>query len=103
MKRRLLLSGFLCFFLPLALLARPTEGPIRVLFLGHEAKHHPSGVYAPLLMQALGREAIWFDYVTSPAAAFDDAAFLDQFDAVLLYANHAEISPTQWTHLKDFV
>jgi putative membrane-bound dehydrogenase-like protein len=103
MKRHLLLFGFLSFVLPLALSARPTEGPIRVLFLGHEAEHHPSGVYAPLLMQALGREAIWFDYVTTPAAAFDDADYLNRFDAVLLYANHAEISPTQWTNLKNFV
>lgn len=84
-------------------LARPDAGPIRVLFLGHEAQHHNSGAYAPMLMQALGRDAIWFDYVTTPEAAFGDADYLDRYDAVLLYANHGEITPVQWKNLKTYV
>ncbi|MCP5539824.1 MAG: ThuA domain-containing protein [Akkermansiaceae bacterium] len=83
--------------------ARPDDGPIRVLFLGHESEHHNSGAFAPMLMQALGRDAIWFDYVTTPEAAFGDANYLDHYDAVLLYANHGEITPEQWQHLKGFV
>ena len=37
--------------------------PIRVLFLGHESKHHNSNEYFPILSKALGRDAIYFDYV----------------------------------------
>ncbi|HRQ89190.1 MAG TPA: ThuA domain-containing protein [Bacteroidia bacterium] len=79
------------------------SGPIRVLFVGHESEHHPSGLYAPMLMQALGRDAIWFDYATTPEAAFADAEYLDRFDAVLLYANHEKIAPAHWTNLKAFI
>src|SRR5215216_2266995 len=40
--------------------------PIRVLFLGHDSEHHNSAAYLPLLMQKMGREAIYFDYFTTP-------------------------------------
>jgi putative membrane-bound dehydrogenase-like protein len=83
--------------------AAERQGPIRVLFVGHESEAHNSGAYAPLLMQALGRDAIWFDYVVTPEAAFGDAVFLDRFDAVLLYANHAQIDPAHWENLKSFI
>ncbi len=83
--------------------ARPSEGPVRVLFLGHEKAHHNSNAYYPMLAQALGQEAIYFDYVTKVEEAFDDASYLDLFDAVLLYANHEQISPQQWQNLKVFV
>ena len=79
------------------------QGPIRVLFLGHEADNHRSDLYYPMIAQALGRDGIYFDYVTSPAQAFDDAEYLNRFDAVLIYANHKEITPSQWTHLLNFV
>ena len=55
--------------------------PIRVLFLGHESKHHNSNEYFPILSKALGRDAIYFDYVTSVGQALDDAKCLDKFDA----------------------
>lgn len=83
--------------------ARPAEGPVRVLFVGHEAEHHNSGLYYPMLVTALGRDAIWFDYVTTPEAAFADAEYLANFDAVLLYANHAKIDPAHWENLKSFI
>lgn len=95
------LIAFLMLSITSAIAADP--GPVRVLFLGHEAKNHRSDLYYPMLAKALGREAIYFDYVTSPAAAFDDAAYLNKFDAVLLYANHATITPLQWKNLKTFV
>ena len=78
-------------------------GPVRVLFLGHDAEHHPSNDYYPMLAKALGREAIYFDYVTSVEAALGDAGFLAKFDALLLYANHAEITSKQWNNLLGFV
>jgi len=80
-----------------------TSGPVRVLFLGHNAEHHPSNDYYPILAQALGPDAIYFDYVTSVEEALGDAAYLARFDALLLYANHAEITPKQWEHLFDYV
>jgi len=83
--------------------AEEPSGPIRVLFVGHEADHHPSGVYAPMLMEALGRDGIWFDYVTTPEAAFGDKEFLANYDAVLLYANHEKIDPAHWENLKSFI
>ncbi|MFT5469395.1 MAG: putative membrane-bound dehydrogenase-like protein [Verrucomicrobiales bacterium] len=79
------------------------SGPIRVLFLGHDQEHHNSNVYYPMLAEAFGREAIYFDYVTTPAAALGDADFLNRFDAVLLYANHGNIKPGEWTNLKIYV
>jgi len=103
MKRCLLLFGLLLSSLPLVLSARPTSGPVRVLFLGHDADHHLSSAYCPMLMEALGRDAIWFDYVTTPAAAFADSDFLDHYDAVLLYANHDKIDPAHWANLKKFI
>ena len=76
---------------------------MRVLFLGHEATHHPSNDYYPMLAKALGREAIYFDYVTSVEEALGNADYLNRFDALLLYANHGEITPTQWANLLQFV
>ena len=74
-----------------------------MLFVGHEATNHRSDLYYPMLAKALGRDAIYFDYVTTPEAAFADADYLDHFDAVLLYANHATIEPAHWENLKAFI
>ena len=79
------------------------EGAIRVLFLGHESEHHNSNKYYPMLAKALGRDAIYFDYVTSVEDALGDATFLGKFDALLLYANHGTITPIQWKNLRDYV
>ena len=68
-------------------------------FFGHESEHHNSNEYYPMLAQALGRDAIYFDYVTSVNRALDDATYLNQFDALLLYANHPRLSSTQWKNL----
>jgi putative membrane-bound dehydrogenase-like protein len=81
----------------------PKTGAIRVLFLGHESKHHNSNQFYPMLAKGLGRDAIYFDYVTSVEGAFGDAEYLGKFDAVLLYANHGKITPDQWKNLKGYV
>ena len=92
----------LCVSLPAA------EGPVRVLFLGHEgngpgqASHQP-GEMAPILMQALGPDAIYFDYVVTPEEAFADRDKLSRYDAVLLYANHQTLDRKLWSNLKDFI
>ena len=79
------------------------EGAIRVLFLGHESEHHNSNKYYPMLSKALGRDAIYFDYVTNVEEALGDADYLSKFDTVLLYANHGKITPQQWKNLKGYV
>ena len=83
--------------------AASEERAIRVLFVGHLAKNHPSDLYYPLLQQALGREVIYFDYVTNTADAFGRKDYLAKFDAVLLYANHETIEPGEWENLKSFI
>ena len=84
-------------------LAKADNGPIRVLFLGHESEHHNSNLYYPMLSRALGPDAIYFDYVTSVEEALGDADYLGKFDALLLYANHGRIEPHQWKNLKGYV
>ncbi|MGC6427354.1 MAG: PVC-type heme-binding CxxCH protein [Akkermansiaceae bacterium] len=79
------------------------EGPIRVLFLGHEREIHNSNKYFPILSKALGRDAIYFDYTTSVEEALGDYSYLKQFDCLLLYANHDEIEPHQFANLLNFV
>ena len=83
--------------------AKADDGPIRVLFLGHESEHHNSNLYYPMLSRALGRDAIYFDYVTSVEEALGDADYLGKFDALMLYANHGRIEPHQWKNLKEYV
>ena len=84
-------------------LANANERPIRVLFLGHESEHHNSNAYYPMLSRALGRDAIYFDYVTTVEEALGNSEYLPKFDALLLYANHGKIEPHQWKNLKNFV
>jgi len=88
---------------PVSLLAGQDGGPLRILFLGHKAAHHPSDRYYPVLAKALGRDAIYFDYHTSVEAALGDADYLNQFDGLLLYANHDTIEPHQHRNLTAFV
>ena len=83
--------------------AETGKGPIRVLFVGHLAENHRSDLYYPMLQTGLGREAIYFDYVTNTAEAFGDKEFLNRFDAVLLYANHKTIEENEWANLKSFI
>jgi putative membrane-bound dehydrogenase-like protein len=97
---RQLLSLLLSLVLPAAAFAAPR--PIRVLFLGHENnKVHNSSVSAATLMAALGRDAIYFDYFTTPECLNRET--LRHYDAVLLYANHEKIAPEQFTALDEFV
>jgi putative membrane-bound dehydrogenase-like protein len=76
-------------------------GPIRVLFLGHESKHHDSGKYLPWLMERFGREAIFFDYFTKPDCLNEET--LARYDTVMLYANHNHITDEQFAALNQFI
>jgi putative membrane-bound dehydrogenase-like protein len=75
--------------------------PIRVLFLGHESEHHNSGKYLPYLMERFGREAIYFDYFTTPDCLNPET--LSLYDTVMLYANHGNITDAQYQALDNFV
>ncbi len=67
----------------LLLLALPCAAqPIRVLYLG-TAERTPR-MTSHALMRDLGRDAIWFDYVSDPAAATPD--FVAKFDLIVLDA-----------------
>lgn len=79
------------------------EGPLRILFLGHDQKHHNSNEYFPMLAKATGRDGIYFDYHTDVEEALGDADYLSKFDGVLLYANHNEITPKQFKNLTSFI
>ena len=85
MKTARILSLTLALFIgALAISARvaptstPKEGAIRVLFLGHESEHHNSNKFYPMLAKALGRDAIYFDYVTNVEEALGDADYSEQ-------------------------
>ena len=99
-SRLLSLLFALCLAHPL--IAGAPTGPIRVLFLGHESTHHDSSKVLPMLMERLGRDAIWFDYFTHPDQCLDPET-LGHYDAVLLYANHGRIKPEQFDALNTFV
>ena len=76
MKKSLLLALFLSFA------AHAAANPIRVLYVG--TPDRGVRMTAHTLMRDLGRDAIWFEYVSDPAAATPE--FLAKFDAVVLDA-----------------
>ncbi len=98
MKRLLALA----FAIAVSAVQAANPRPIRVLFLGHDSEHHNSTAYLPILTNAMGRDAIYFDYLTDPAAALN-AETLGHYDALMLYANHGSIKPEEFKALSDFV
>ncbi|MEP6672271.1 MAG: hypothetical protein ABJF10_24115 [Chthoniobacter sp.] len=83
----------LFFILTISTYAAPR--PIRVLILGHEdLRVHNSSAAAAVLMEKLGREAIYFDYATTPDCLNHET--LSSYDALMLFANHPKIAPEQF-------
>jgi type 1 glutamine amidotransferase len=74
---------------------------ISVLFLGHNSTHHDSARYAPILRDALAPDAIDIVYTADPNDL--NAANLGKYDALMIYANHTNITPDQEKALLDFV
>src|SRR4051794_30146330 len=73
------------FLLLISAYAKAAPRPIRVLFLGHEdVRVHNSSALAALLMEKLGREAIYFDYATTPECLNRER--LSHYDALMVYA-----------------
>ncbi|HEY1172415.1 MAG TPA: PVC-type heme-binding CxxCH protein [Verrucomicrobiae bacterium] len=67
--------------------------PIRILHIGKEGAD--SAKHAHVLMRELGRDAIWFDYVTDEKAV--TPAYVAKFDAVLF-----DPASTDFPALKDY-
>jgi len=80
---------------------RDDSGKLEILFLGHDSQHHNSAMLLPLLASGLSKEGISFTYTDKP----DDlnTENLDKYDALVIYANHEQITPSQEKALLDFV
>jgi putative membrane-bound dehydrogenase-like protein len=76
--------------------------PLRLLFLGHDRDHHPSGKLLPLIAAPLARRGIQMTHVSTPAEALVPST-LKHYDGLVLYANHETITPEQEQALVDFV
>ena len=74
------MKSSLCFTLFVALALQGAASPIRVLYLG--TADRPARMTCHVLMRDLGRDAIWFDYLSDPTAATPD--FVARFDVVIL-------------------
>ena len=94
---------FLAFLIAFtAIQLHAADGPIRMLFLGHEnQKFHASAKWCALLMQNLGRDGIYFDYEVKPDCFTPER--LQHYDAVMHYGNHGGITPAQFEALQSFV
>lgn len=75
---------------------------VEILFLGHGSEHHNSAAYAPILASALATEGINISY-TEDVDVLADKQQMDQYDGLILYANHDEIGPEQESGLLEFV
>ncbi|MDR3404160.1 MAG: hypothetical protein P4L99_16805 [Chthoniobacter sp.] len=83
----------LFFFLTFSSYGAPR--PIRGLFLGYEdLRVHNGSAVAALLMEKLGREAIYFDYVATSDCLNRET--LSSYDMLMLFANHPKIAPEQF-------
>lgn len=77
------------------------DAPIHVLFLGHNSTHHDSARFAPMLKTALAPDGMDIAYSADPNDLNPET--LSKYDALLIYANHATITPEQEKALLDFV
>jgi putative membrane-bound dehydrogenase-like protein len=81
----------------------PAAGrPLKILFLGHDRQHHPSGTLLPLVAAPLARKGIQITHVMTPEEALDPA-ILANYDGLMIYANHKAITPAQEQALMAFV
>jgi putative membrane-bound dehydrogenase-like protein len=74
---------------------------LEVLFLGHDSEHHNSAIYLPLLASQLSLEGVNFSYTSNPNDL--NPTNLDNYDALVIYANHDSITSDQEQALLNFV
>ncbi|NNE77392.1 MAG: dehydrogenase, partial [Pricia sp.] len=81
----------------------PDEAPRRVelLFLGHAQEHHNSRAYFPILASALTKDGINMTYTEEVKDL--NSKTLDNYDGLIIYANHENINHNQEKALLDFV
>jgi uncharacterized protein len=72
-----------------------------VLFLGHTGMPHDSGRFAPMLKAALAPSGFNLSYTTELSDL--NAANLAQYDALIIYGDHATIAAAQERALLEFV
>lgn len=74
---------------------------LEILVLGHDSQHHNSAAYLPLLASALSSKGFNFSYTSDLDDLRTDK--LKLFDALMIYANHDEITDIQEKALLQFV
>lgn len=102
LKQGLVLLGAILLF-PYCNQSIDQSGPrkLEILLLGHDSEHHNSAAYLPLLTSALTPKGFNFSYTSDLADL--NAANLQRYDALMIYANHDEIEPAQEKALLQFV
>ena len=77
------------------------EGPLHLLFLGHEGDHHNGKQYLPILASHLAPKGIQLTWASHPEVL--NPQELAAYDGLILYANHDSISSSQEKALLNFV
>ncbi len=75
--------------------------PLEILFLGHASDHHNSALYMPMLASALSKNGIHLTYTENVEDLNEPT--LNQYDGLIIYANHEQITPSQEEALLSFV
>ncbi len=76
-------------------------GNVRVLFLGHDSKHHDASLYLTYLSAALSPRGFLFTYTIDPDDLNEN--IFQHYDALMVYANIDEITDPQKDALLNFV
>src|SRR6478609_58971 len=97
----LLLVGFLSSCHTKTRSLRDESGRLEILFLGHNSEHHNAAILMPMLASQLSLEGINFTYTSDPNDL--NADNLDNYDALMIYANHDSITASQESALLSFV
>ncbi|MEX1184391.1 MAG: PVC-type heme-binding CxxCH protein [Gemmatimonadota bacterium] len=99
--RHLLTLAIAGALLPQPLLGQDSSRWIHVLFLGHASTHHNSSELAPLLARSLAADGVRMDYTEDAGDLAPET--LAPYNVLMVYTNHAAITPAQESAVLDFV
>lgn len=103
--KKLLLVCFTCIFAVCFIAATNKDADLprrlEILFLGHKSEHHDSEQLADILTKEYFKDGINITYTTDPNDM--NETNLKNFDGLVLYANHDEITKDQEKTLLNFV